>query len=39
MLEFLFGGEMFVCVLVDEGVEYVFGYLGGVVLYIYDVFF
>lgn len=30
---------MVVCLLCDEGVKYIYGYLGGVFLYIYDVFF
>ncbi|MDO5651422.1 MAG: acetolactate synthase 3 large subunit [Moraxella sp.] len=33
------GGELLVQALVDEGVEYIFGYPGGAVLHIYDALF
>nr|WP_309594590.1 acetolactate synthase 3 large subunit [Moraxella osloensis] len=33
------GAEMLVQALIDEGVEYIFGYPGGAVLHIYDVLF
>ncbi|MFW2177085.1 MULTISPECIES: acetolactate synthase 3 large subunit [unclassified Moraxella] len=33
------GGEMLVQALIDEGVEYIFGYPGGAVLHIYDALF
>ncbi len=35
----LSGGEILVQCLVDEGVEYIFGYPGGAVLHIYDALF
>lgn len=35
----LSGGEMLVQALIDEGVEYIFGYPGGAVLHIYDALF
>ena len=35
----LSGAEIVVQALIDEGVEYVFGYPGGSVLHIYDAFF
>jgi len=35
----LSGAEIVVQALIDEGVEYVFGYPGGAVLHIYDAFF
>lgn len=35
----LSGGEMLVQSLIDEGVEYIFGYPGGAVLHIYDAIF
>ena len=35
----LSGGEMVIQSLIDEGVEYVFGYPGGAVLHIYDALF
>ncbi len=35
----LSGGEIVIQALVDEGVEYVFGYPGGAVLHIYDALF
>ena len=33
------GAEMLVQALIDEGVEYIFGYPGGAVLHIYDALF
>lgn len=33
------GGELLVQALIDEGVEYIFGYPGGAVLHIYDALF
>ena len=36
MSEKLRGAEIFVRALIDEGVEFVFGYPGGAVLHIYD---
>ena len=36
MAEILRGAEIFVRSLIDEGVEFVFGYPGGAVLHIYD---
>lgn len=33
------GGEMLVQALIDEGVQYIFGYPGGAVLHIYDALF
>ena len=38
-MDLLSGGEMLVQALMDEGVEYVFGYPGGAVLHIYDALF
>ncbi|MDO4426929.1 MAG: acetolactate synthase 3 large subunit [Moraxella sp.] len=35
----LSGGELLVQALIDEGVEYIFGYPGGAVLHIYDALF
>jgi len=35
----LSGGEMLIQSLIDEGVEYIFGYPGGAVLHIYDAIF
>ena len=35
----LSGAEIVVQTLIDEGVEYVFGYPGGAVLHIYDALF
>ena len=35
----LSGGEILVQCLIDEGVEYIFGYPGGAVLHIYDALF
>ena len=35
----LSGGEIIVQALVDEGVEFVFGYPGGAVLHTYDALF
>ena len=37
--EILRGAEIFVRSLIDEGVEFVFGYPGGAVLHIYDALF
>ena len=39
MAEILRGAEIFVRSLIDEGVEFVFGYPGGAVLHIYDALF
>ncbi|MEC8147949.1 MAG: acetolactate synthase 3 large subunit [Pseudomonadota bacterium] len=39
MTEILRGAEIFVRSLIDEGVEFVFGYPGGAVLHIYDALF
>ena len=39
MAEILRGAEIFVRSLIDEGVEFVFGYPGGAVLHIYDAIF
>ena len=33
------GAELLVQALIDEGVEYIFGYPGGAVLHIYDALF
>ncbi|MBP8925770.1 MAG: acetolactate synthase 3 large subunit [Pseudomonadales bacterium] len=38
-MDLLSGGEMLVHALMDEGVEFVFGYPGGAVLHIYDALF
>ncbi len=38
-MEKLSGADMLIRALQDEGVEYVFGYPGGVVLHIYDALF
>lgn len=38
-LPMLSGGDMLVQSLIDEGVEYIFGYPGGAVLHIYDALF
>ena len=38
-MEKLSGSEMVVRSLVDEGVEFIFGYPGGAVLHIYDALF
>lgn len=35
----LSGGELLIQALIDEGVEYIFGYPGGAVLHIYDALF